>query len=65
MLHNGKAAMDKKLELSQTPVRLPLDLKRWLKHKAIDNHRSLNNEIVMRLQESKINDEDEENGSTV
>jgi hypothetical protein len=55
--------MDKKSEFSQTPVRLPLDLKRWLKHKAIDNHRSLNNEIVMRLQESKINKGSVENAT--
>jgi hypothetical protein len=55
--------MDKKSEFSQTPVRLPLDLKRWLKHKAIDNRRSLNNEIVMRLQESKIKEGSKDNTS--
>lgn len=36
-----------------SPVRLPDDLKRWLKHKAVDNFRSLNSEIVARLEQSR------------
>lgn len=32
-----------------TPVRLPEDMKQRLKHAAIDNRRSLSNEIVHRL----------------
>lgn len=34
-------------------VRLPDELKQWLKHQAIDNRRSLNAEIVVRLEESR------------
>lgn len=33
--------------------RLPYELAQWLKHKAIDNHRSLNGEICYRLQQSR------------
>ena len=33
-----------------TPVRLPPELKRWLQHEAVDNHRSLNGEILHRLE---------------
>lgn len=36
-----------------TPVRLPDELRQWLKHKAIDNFRSLNGEIVARLEQSR------------
>lgn len=36
-----------------TPLRIPDDLKRWLKHQAIDNHRSLNSELVYRLEQSR------------
>lgn len=36
-----------------SPVRLPEDLKQWLKHKAVDNFRSLNSEIVARLKQSR------------
>jgi hypothetical protein len=34
-------------------VRLPDELKRWLKHQAIDNRRSTNSEVVVRLEESR------------
>lgn len=40
-----------------TPVRLPDDLKIWLKHKAVDNDRSLNQEISGRLVESRKREE--------
>lgn len=33
--------------------RLPYDLAQWLKHKAVDNHRSLNGEICYRLEQSR------------
>jgi len=33
--------------------RLPYELAQWLKHKAVDNHRSLNGEICHRLQQSR------------
>lgn len=39
--------------VSPSPVRLPEDLKQWLKHKAVDNFRSLNSEIVARLEQSR------------
>lgn len=38
-------------------VRLPDELKQWLKHQAVDNRRSLNAEIVMRLEESRRADD--------
>lgn len=34
-------------------VRLPEGLKAWLQHEAIDNRRSLNSEIVVRLEQSR------------
>jgi len=34
-------------------VRLPEDLKTWLKHQAVDNHRSLNAELIHRLEQSR------------
>lgn len=36
-----------------TPVRMPPDLKQWLQHRAIDNRRSLNSEILIRLEDSR------------
>ncbi|MFT3815459.1 MAG: Arc family DNA-binding protein [Acidovorax sp.] len=33
--------------------RLPDDLKAWLQHEAIDNRRSLNSEILVRLEQSR------------
>lgn len=38
-------------------VRLPDELKQWLKHRAVDNHRSLNAEINVRLEESRRREE--------
>lgn len=34
-------------------VRLPDELKQWLKHQAVDNRRSLNAEITVRLEASR------------
>lgn len=34
-------------------VRLPEDLMQWLKHQAVDNHRSLAGEVNFRLEESR------------
>lgn len=34
-------------------VRLPEGLKTWLKHQAVDNHRSLNAELIHRLEKSR------------
>lgn len=39
-------------KLSPSPVRIPQEMKDWLKHKAIDNRRSFNSEIVARLEQS-------------
>lgn len=36
-----------------SPLRLPDELKVWLKHQAIDNRRSLNSEITIRLEQSR------------
>lgn len=36
-----------------SPVRIPEELKQWLKHQAVDNFRSLNSEIVSRLEQSR------------
>lgn len=33
--------------------RLPHELAQWLKHKAVDNRRSLNSEILHRLEQSR------------
>ncbi|MDP9908247.1 hypothetical protein J2W27_000340 [Variovorax boronicumulans] len=34
-------------------LRLPQELKDWLKHRAIDNRRSLNDEVLVRVEESR------------
>lgn len=44
-------------ERAPSPVRLPEELKQWLKHKAVDNFRSLNGEIVARLEQSRKDEE--------
>ena len=33
--------------------RLPPELKTWLQGRAVDNHRSLNGEVIQRLEESR------------
>ena len=38
-------------------VRLPDELKAWLQHEAIDNRRSLNSEILVRLEQSRAQQE--------
>lgn len=43
-------------KLVPSPVRLPQELKDWLKHRAIDNRRSMNSEIVARLEASQKDD---------
>ena len=45
--------MKKPETLKPTGVRLPDDLRRWLKHQSIDNHRSLNAEIIFRLEDTQ------------
>lgn len=39
--------------IAPTPIRLSEELKQWLKHKAVDNFRSLNSEIASRLEASR------------
>ena len=41
----------------QISIRMPQDLKDWLAHKAIDNRRSLNSEIVVRLDQTRSSEE--------
>lgn len=45
--------MDELKKPKPTGVRMPDGLRKWLKHQSIDNHRSLNAEIVFRLEESQ------------
>lgn len=40
-------------KLAPSPVRIPPDLKDWLKQKAADNRRSYNSELILRLEESR------------
>lgn len=49
--------MHDKRPFAPSPVRMPEELKQWLKHKAVDNFRSLNSEIVARLERSRKEDE--------
>lgn len=41
-------------------VRMPDALKRWLKHQAVDNRRSLNGEVLHRLEQSRQEQEKKE-----
>lgn len=45
--------MEKQSQPKPTPVRMPDELRIWLKHQCIDNRRSLNAEIVQRLEQSQ------------
>lgn len=38
---------------AQVKVRLPAELKTWLQHQALDNRRTLNSEVVLRLEQSQ------------
>jgi hypothetical protein len=49
--------MDAKKPTKQVLIRLPEDLKEWLTKKAEENYRSVNGEIVSRLQESRDKEE--------
>lgn len=44
-------------KLAPSPVRLPPNLKDWLKHQAAQNRRSMNSEVVLRLEQSRTNQE--------
>lgn len=45
--------MQSSKKMAPSPVRIPDELKQWLKHKAVDNFRSLNGEIIARLEQSR------------
>lgn len=38
-------------------IRMTDEMKTWLKHKAIDNRRSLNSEVTLRLERSRQDEE--------
>lgn len=59
----NQAVEKQKKTINPFGLRVYDDLLIWLKHKAIDNHRSLNSEIVARLKESKRMED--ENAKTV
>ncbi len=50
--------MSKAEPIKQTPIRIPDDLRIWLKHQSIDNRRSLTAEIVHRLDRSRQQQEE-------
>lgn len=47
----------------QFGLRMPQELKDWLAHRAVDNHRSLNNEIIDRLEHSRRQEEEKKESS--
>jgi len=49
-------------KLAPSPVRLPQELKDWLKRRAIDNRRSMNSEVVARLDESRLREQQQSKG---
>ncbi len=46
--------------IAATPVKVPPALKDYLKHAAIDSRRTLGNEIVYRLEQSRIRDQEKQ-----
>lgn len=51
--------MGSKKKTNPTPVQIDEELKAYLKHKAIDNARTLGKEIVARLEESRKREAEE------
>lgn len=49
--------MPPKQKIIPTQIRIPVELILWLKHQAIDNYRSMNSEIVARLEDSRRREE--------
>lgn len=45
--------MHEEKQVKPLGIRMPDELKQWLKHRAVDNRRSLNAEILLRLEESR------------
>lgn len=52
-----------KKKIAATPVKVPSDLKDYLKHAAIDSRRTLSNEIVYRLEQSRNMDVQPQQGA--
>lgn len=44
-------------QLVHSPTRLPKELKDWLKQKAVENFRSMNGELIARLEQSRKEEE--------
>lgn len=42
-----------KMRVPPTSIRMPAELKVWLGKQAVANHRSLSNEVVFRLEQSR------------
>ena len=53
MTHQADMSKSMTQKLTPTPVRMPDDLRRWLQQQARQNHRSLNGEIVHRLEQTR------------
>lgn len=47
-------------QLPPTPLRLPPDLKAWLKEQAMVNRRSLNGELLHRIEQSRAAQTDDQ-----
>lgn len=50
-------------QVAPSPIRLPQELKDWLKHRAIDNRRSFNSEVLHRLEQSRAQQETQPQGA--
>ncbi|WP_193759731.1 Arc family DNA-binding protein [Burkholderia cenocepacia] len=48
-----------------TTLRMPLSMSKELKHRAIDNHRSINSELLFRLQQTLDREKVQSKGSEV
>lgn len=47
----------------RSQVRMPAELARFIKHKAIDNSRTFNSEVVHRLKQSRQQEEEQRQGA--
>ncbi|MFM5335755.1 Arc family DNA-binding protein [Aeromonas enteropelogenes] len=43
-------------KVKNTSLRLPIEIRKWLGHRAIDNGRSINNEVMMIFKEMMKNE---------
>ncbi|TNI33546.1 Arc family DNA-binding protein [Aeromonas veronii] len=51
-------------QIKSTSLRLPNEIRKWLGHRAVENGRSINSEIVMIFKE-KIKEEEDRNTVTI